>query len=84
MKIPLQENCRSNASSLLNRFTNIVHYFLGSLFRTGHFSYPNELALLGLAGGAESTGFLDFHQVTDDLGGALLDRLAVGTHHKAA
>ena len=40
--------------------------------------------MLGSAGGAAGTGFLDFLQVTDDLGGTLLDRLAVGAHHKAA
>lgn len=84
MKIPMQDACRSNASLLLNRFTNIVHYFLGSLLEAGIFSYPNKLALLGSAGGAAGTGILDFLQVANDLGSAFLDGLAIGTHHKAA
>ena len=47
-----------------------------------------KIAALALAcaliGGAAGAGFLDFLQVADDLGGALLDGLAVGTYHKAA
>lgn len=84
MKIPMQKPCRSNASFLLNRFTIIVHYFEVVFIGQGIFSYPNNLALLGSTSGAAGTGFLDFLQVADDLGGALLDGLAVGTHHKAA
>lgn len=84
MKIPLQENCRSNASLLLNRFTNIVHYFLVVFLRRCIFSYRNELTLPGSTGGAAGTGFLDFLQVANDLGSAFFDGLAVGTHHKAA
>ena len=81
MKIPLQETYRSNAGYLLNRFINFVHYFYAVFFRRGIFSYPNELALLGSTSGAAGTGFLDFIQVTNDLGSAFLDGLAVGTTH---
>lgn len=84
MKIPLQEKKQVRCNVFAKSLYHYRALLLVGYFRQGIFSYPNKLALLGSTGGAAGAGFLDFLQVADDLGGALLDGLAVGTYHKAA
>ncbi len=60
MKIPMQNHAGQMLFS-----KSLYHYhalFLDSLYRTGHFSYPNKLALLGSTGSSAGACFFDFLQ----------------------